>query len=89
MPKHQLFVDLDLTGVEVMKKDVVFKIYQEGEKFGELRLSQGSVVWRGRGDKIGRKIGWNRFNRVMQEEGRRAERRPPGSKISVAKQKRT
>lgn len=85
MAKHELFVDLDVRDMAVRKKDVVFKVYSDGEKFGELRLSQGAVVWRGRGDKDGRKMRWTKFDRVMQEEARRAERRPPGARLSVRK----
>ena len=88
MAKHKLFLDFDVQAQEVRTKDVVFKIYQEGEKFGELRVSQGAVVWRGRKDKDGRKLGWRRFDRLMQEHARHAERRSPGTRTSVARSKR-
>ena len=89
MPKHELFLDLDVQDLEIGGKDVVFKVYQDGEKFGELRLSRGAVVWRGRSDQFGRKMRWTKFDRVMQEEARRAELRPPGSKLTVRKDKRS
>jgi hypothetical protein len=38
-------------------------------KFGEFRVSQGAVVWRGRRDKKGRKLNWLQFERLMQEQG--------------------
>ena len=88
MAKHKLFVDLDVHDIEIKSKDVVFKVYQDGEKFGELRLSRGAVVWRGRSDKMGRKMGWTRFNRLMQE-ARRAETRPPGTRTITPRSKRS
>ena len=54
---YKLFIGLDVQDMQIKKKDVVFKVYGDGRKFGELRLSQGAVVWRGRSDKIGRKMG--------------------------------
>lgn len=74
--------------MKVGKKDVVFKVYEGGRKFGELRLSQGAVVWRGRGDQIGRKLRWSRFDELMQSTARRAERRPPGARVTVRKRER-
>lgn len=88
MGKHELFIDLDVRDMKVKTKDVVFKVYQDGKKFGELRLSQGAVVWRGRFDKDGRKMRWTKFDQLMQEEARRAERRPPGARLTVRKKKR-
>lgn len=85
---HKLFLDLAVQALDIRTKDVVFKVYREGEKFGELRISQGAVVWRGRKDKDGRKLGWKRLDRLFQEEGRRAERRPQGANIGVPRRKR-
>ncbi len=87
MGKHQLFLDIEVEAQAIKKKDVVFKVYEEGEKFGELRVSQGSIVWRGRGDKDGRKLGWERFDRLMQEHASRDERRQPGTRTAVARRK--
>ena len=86
---YKLFIDHDVRGMRIKKKDVVFKIYSDGRKFGELRLSQGAVVWRGRKDKIGRKMRWSKFDKVMQEEARLAERRRPGTRTGVSKQQRS
>lgn len=88
MAKHELYIDFDDQDVPARKKDVVSKVLADGEKFGELRLSQGSVVWRGRGDKDGRKMSWAKFDRLMQEQAIRAERRPPGARVSVRREAR-
>ena len=80
---HKLFVDLDVSAVEVIKKDVVFKVYRRRRKFGELRVSRGAVVWRGRNDQLGRKLSWRRFDALMESLARRDERRRPGTRLTV------
>ncbi len=85
---YKLFIDHDVRGMQIKSKDVVFKVYRDGRKFGELRLSQGAVVWRGRKDKIGRKMGWLKFDDLMQEEARLAEWRRPGTRTGVSKRNR-
>ncbi len=89
MGQHELYVDLDVQDMEIRSKDVVFKVYEDGQKFGELRVSRGAVVWRGRFDQIGRKIGWRKFDLLMQEEAGRAERRPAGTRTTVRKKMRS
>jgi hypothetical protein len=42
-------------------------IVQDGcRKFGELQVSQGSVVWFSRYGKLGYKLSWERFDRIMR-----------------------
>jgi hypothetical protein len=65
----------------------VFKVYRKRKKFGELRVSRGAVVWRGRKDQLGRKLSWRRFDDLMQSSGRLAERRSPGARVSVPRRK--
>ena len=84
---HKVFVDLEVSAVEVKARDVVFKVYKRKKKFGELRVSRGAVVWRGRSDQLGRKLSWRRFDDLMQSVARRAERRAPESRLSVPKRK--
>lgn len=88
MGQHKLFIEVDVRDMRVKAKDVIFRVYEDDEKFGELRLSQGAVVWRGRFDKKGRKMGWKKFDSLMQEAGRLDEKRPPGARITVRKKKR-
>jgi hypothetical protein len=88
MGSHQIFVNLKVPHLEVASKDVTFYVYEEGEKFGELRVSRGAIVWRGRKDKDGRKMRWRKFDQLMQEQARRAERRPAGARLSVPRSKR-
>ena len=72
---HTLHLHADVSNLSVGTKDVVFVVRQDGQRFGELRVSKGSLVWRGRYDHIGRKIGWKRFATLMEEHGVLAERR--------------
>lgn len=95
MPKrnpHELFLTVDLKDVQIKAKDVIFIVYRgsgrASRKVGELRVSQGALVWRGSFDQKGRKLGWTRFARLMEERGARAERRAPGAKKTVPRDKR-
>ncbi len=84
---HKVFVDLEVAAVEVKMKDVVFKIYRRKRKFGELRISRGAIVWRGRNDQLGRKMTWRRFDNLMESAAGRAERRAPGTRLSVPRRR--
>jgi hypothetical protein len=91
--QHKLFVSVPVDDVRVTTRDVVFFLYRskgrKSEKFGELRVSQGALVWRGAYDQYGRKLSWTRFGRIMEREGNRAETRPHGEKKSVPRRKRS
>ena len=85
---HQLFMNMKILDAPVGTRDVVFLVYKDDEKFGELRVSKGAVVWRGKFDQYGRKMGWAKFDRLMEEHGRRAEHRSPGARKTVRAKKR-
>ena len=89
---HLLFVSVPVEDYPVRAKDIVFYLYEgrgrASAKFGELRVSQGAIVWRGSRDQYGRKLAWRRFHNLMEREGSRAEIRPPGAKKSVPRRKR-
>lgn len=91
--RHAVFMSGSLEDIRVKHRDVVFFVYREvrgsrSAKFGELRVSQGAVVWRGRRDKKGRKLNWLQFERLIQEQGHRAERRRLAERVSVPPAKR-
>ncbi len=90
--KNHLYVSVPLNDVQVKTVDIVFLLYRgKGagrKKFGELRISQGALVWRGKYDQHGRKIGWDRFDKLLEKYGKRSEKRKPGAKKSVPKNKR-
>jgi len=85
---HKPYLNVDVKDHEVGTKDTMFLVYRDDKKFGELRVSKGSVVWRGRNDQYGRRIGWKRFDKLMQVEGRRCETRKPRAKKTVRASKR-
>ncbi len=94
MPKrHGVFMSSTLEDIQVKHKDVVFFVYRRIgrriSKFGELRVSQGAVVWRGRRDQKGRKLNWGQFERLMQERGLRSERRRRADRVSVPASRRS
>ena len=50
------------------KSDIEFVVREDGEKFGTLRISKGSLVWFPRNGVKGRKIGWGRFDAFMEDK---------------------
>ncbi|MEX2119318.1 MAG: hypothetical protein WD847_06975 [Pirellulales bacterium] len=56
--------------------DVVFTVSKDGEKFGELRISKGAVVWFPMNKVNGYRLLWSQFDRLAQEHGRSGEKRP-------------
>lgn len=54
---------------ELGKADIEFEIKKNGSKFGTLKVSKGSVVWVPKDFTYGYKIGWVKFDEVLQEHG--------------------
>jgi hypothetical protein len=63
---------------ELGRSDVVFVVAKDGEKFGTLAVSKGSLVWFPRNTTFGRKVGWEDFDRFMEERPTRREKRGKG-----------
>ena len=53
------------------KTDVVFTIDRDGEYFGELKISNGAVVWVPRYAKTEYVISWSRFDEAMRDYARK------------------
>jgi hypothetical protein len=69
-------VHLELPSVEISSTDATFTVYQDGQKFGELRVSKGAVVWFPSGTKTkGYKLNWREFNALMKDQAGRGEAR--------------
>ena len=66
MPKHDVEMSIPTSKV-VLHADVVFEVRSDGEKLGELRVSQGGVDWLPGNAKNSAKLTWERFNRLMEE----------------------
>jgi len=73
MAKHD--VSFDVPKRQLGKTDVNFFIRSDGEILGKLSISNGSIVWFPRLSRKGRKMGWKRFDEMMQENARRREQR--------------
>jgi hypothetical protein len=53
------------------KADLVFRVKGDGEMVGRLKVSHGAVVWMPKNGKLGYSVSWQRFDRLMQEGGRK------------------
>lgn len=73
MAKHD--VSFELPRRQLGKADATFRIKANGSMLGTLTVSNGSVVWFPRGRSYGCKMGWARFDEIMQEHARREEKR--------------
>ena len=49
------------------KEDVVFRVDQDGELLGTLKVSKGAVVWWPGRAKLGYKMSWERFGIAMRD----------------------
>jgi hypothetical protein len=54
---------------ELGKADVEFRVKRNGQAFGRLRVSVGSLVWVPANKKYGHKLGWKAFDQLAQEHG--------------------
>ena len=51
------------------KADVEFAIKRDGEALGRLKVSNGTVVWVPKNKTYGFKLGWVKFDELMQKHG--------------------
>ena len=65
MAKHKL--SFELPEHEIHRQDAVFKVFQDGERFGTLRISKGAVEWFPRNHKIPYKLSWKKFDKAIKE----------------------
>ena len=57
------------------RADIRFVVKRDGAIFGTLTVSNGSVVWFPKKTTYGYKMGWKKFDELMQEHATRYERR--------------
>jgi hypothetical protein len=65
MAKH--YVTVEYPEHELGKQDAVFQVYENGDKFGTLRISKGAFEWTPRSDKKPYKLGWKRLDRAIKD----------------------
>ncbi len=51
----------------VLNSDVSFDVWRDDEKLGELRVSKGSIDWRGGNKKKVVRKTWEQFARLMED----------------------
>lgn len=73
MAKHD--VSFSVPNRPLGRSDVQFDVWADDEKLGTLAVSMGAVVWYPSGNSYGHKVSWAKFDELMQENGRRAEKR--------------
>jgi len=73
MAKHD--VSFSVPRRALGKADVEFQIKRDGRVFGTLAISNGSIVWFPKNTTYGCKVGWTKFDSLMQGEANRFEKR--------------
>ena len=71
MAKHD--VNFTVPWRSLGKEDVTFRVLADGELLGTLKVSKGAVVWKPWKKKYSFKLGWARFDQVMQREGHQGQ----------------
>lgn len=65
MPEH--YLEVKLPASTVVNADVVFEVFGDDEKLGELRISKGGVDWYARSARQAHSFTWERFSRLLEE----------------------
>lgn len=73
MAKHD--VSFNIPQRALGKADVEFLVKRDGAVLGALAVSNGSIVWFPKGTTYGLKVGWKKFDDMMQESATRFEKR--------------
>lgn len=73
MAKHD--VSFDIPERPLGRADIEFTVKADGSVLGTLTISNGSLVWFPKGTTYGCKMGWSKFDKIMQEHATRQERR--------------
>ena len=73
MAKHDVFFNIPQRALG--KADVEFQVKQDGIVLGTLAVSNGSLVWFPKKTSYGYKMGWSKFDELMQNEASRFEKR--------------
>lgn len=60
---------------ELGKADITFEVRKDKDKFGELKISNGSAVWFPKNGRQGYRIGWSKLEEFFIENGVKIEKR--------------
>jgi len=73
MAKHDVIFSIPQRALG--KADVEFQVKQNGSVLGTLAVSSGSIVWFPKSTTYGLKMSWSKFDKLMQDEATRFEKR--------------
>lgn len=73
MARHQVLVTLPPR--KLNRADATFEVKRDGQLFGTLYVSNGSLVWFPRNTSYGFKMGWKKFHKMMEQNATKEERR--------------
>ena len=68
MPKHRIEMALPVN--LIMNADARFVVFSDDQKLGELHISRGTIDWWPGKKQKGRRLSWEQFDRLMDEQGR-------------------
>lgn len=60
---------------ELERSDVEFEVYVNKDKMGTLTVSKGTIVWFPANTTYGHRLGWAKFDKLMQEHVKGFEKR--------------
>jgi hypothetical protein len=70
MAKHEVRLQLN-QGITIENVDASFPVWSDDELLGRLRVSKGSVDWQPAHGHMVYRLSWEKFDRVMKDNGRK------------------
>jgi hypothetical protein len=67
MAKHDMTAQVPPQ--QIRNTDLTVEIRADGELFGDLVVSKGSISWRASGHHYVFKMGWQKFDKMMRDNG--------------------
>lgn len=55
---------------DVLNSDMTFTVHRNGEKFGELKISKGTIDWKPKSKQRAIKWSWDKFAATMETQKR-------------------
>jgi hypothetical protein len=65
VPEHD--IEISIPTKAVLNADVVFEVFSDQEKLGELRVSRGTLDWRPRNHRRIARLTWEQFDDLMRQ----------------------
>jgi hypothetical protein len=66
MPRHK--IEISQPPKSVLHSDIVFTIWSDATKLGELKISKGSADWRPANKRQAKRVPWERLAQLLNEE---------------------